>query len=103
MPRFYFNILECGSCADVSGTDLADVATARQEGIRFVGSLLAEEAIRRELGGNWALEITDSADRVVMRPRRQPARLNSAPALNPARPGAALPPGTDGPGKRRGS
>ena len=62
MPRFFFHVCDGEDYVDLQGTELPDLTAARQEAVRFAGSLLAEHHERFWATGEWRLRVADERD-----------------------------------------
>jgi hypothetical protein len=61
VPRFYFHLDDGGSFHDEEGAELATVAAARDEALRFLGHSLADKPGDFWARGQWRLSIADEA------------------------------------------
>ena len=59
MPRFFFNTADSGRDTDTDGVELADLASARAEGIRYAGASLAQEPHLLWGGHDFRVEVLD--------------------------------------------
>ncbi|UDL95529.1 hypothetical protein LGH83_04715 [Lichenihabitans sp. PAMC28606] len=67
MPRFHFNVYDGVTRIDQEGIQLDDLKTARANGIRLAGALLAEKADEDPACSDWWLEITDGRGMILYR------------------------------------
>ena len=65
MPRYFFHSEDGQLDFDEDGTELADSATARLEGVRFAGSLLKDRAQALWEATDWRLIITDESKTIL--------------------------------------
>ena len=59
MPRYYFHVADGKDFPDLQGTELADLAAARREALRFSGAMLSDASERFWSGDDWAMTVTD--------------------------------------------
>lgn len=59
MPRFFFHTADGSRKRDEEGTELADLAAARIEAIRFTGMVLAGEPHHLWFHQDFRVEVTD--------------------------------------------
>jgi hypothetical protein len=62
MPRYHFHVADGRDYPDLQGTELADLAAARYEALRFTGSLLADHEHNFWNGADWSMRVTDAID-----------------------------------------
>lgn len=62
MARYYFNLDDGTDYPDLDGTELPDLAAARQEALRFAGALVSNLGEDFWLGQEWALRVADEND-----------------------------------------
>ena len=65
MPTFYFNLHNHHDDDDVSGTELADLATARVEAVVFAGAYLKDNPDLLSDDQEFSVEVTDERRRPV--------------------------------------
>ena len=65
MPKYFFHSEDSQLELDEDGTELADPATARLEGVRFAGSLLRDRAQALWEATDWRLIITDESKTIL--------------------------------------
>ena len=62
MPRYHFHVADGRDYPDLQGTELADLAAARREALRFAGALLADQDVSFWSGEEWSMRVTDATD-----------------------------------------
>lgn len=62
MPLYFFHVQDGEYIPDREGTELADIASAQIEAVRFAGELLSEGAAKFWSGDVWMLRVTDDTD-----------------------------------------
>lgn len=62
MPRFFFHVDDGEPFVDRQGTELPDMAAAREEAVRFAAALLRDQAERFWDMTEWRVRVTDDAD-----------------------------------------
>lgn len=67
MPRYFFNIHDGVAYPDREGSDHPDWESAQREAITVAGSMIADNARRKELGEDWQMEVTDEAGLILFR------------------------------------
>ena len=67
VPRFFFNLRDGQAHGDETGTQLADLKSARQEAMRKLGNLLASSPDRFCNGHDWRMEVTDGSGLLMFR------------------------------------
>ena len=58
MPRYHFHCVDGSRIPDYDGMSLPDLATARQEAVRFAGEVLQSEPALLWQKGQWRVEVT---------------------------------------------
>jgi hypothetical protein len=66
MPRYYFHIYNDMVAMDDEGTELPDVAAAREHAIEGARSLMAETLLQGRLSLQHRIEVADDTGRVLM-------------------------------------
>jgi hypothetical protein len=67
VPRFFFNVYDCVSSPDDTGTELPDWQEARLEAIRLAGAIFKDEAQKVALGEAWHMDVADEQGLVLFR------------------------------------
>lgn len=67
MPRYYFDLHDGFSERDDDGTELNDVAHARQEALRFAGKIIHDEARKSGYYPEWRLDVSDERRTLLFR------------------------------------
>jgi hypothetical protein len=62
MPRYHFHVADGRDYPDLQGTELADLAAARHEALRFTGALLSQPEHDFWNGEDWSMRVTDERD-----------------------------------------
>lgn len=62
MPRYYFRISDGPRFDDLQGTELPDLADAREEALRFASGHLTGAKPNFWTGEEWTMRVTDDAD-----------------------------------------
>lgn len=65
MPRYFFHVKDGSDYPDLQGTELADLASARNEALRFAGHLLSETGERFWASGEWRMCVQDEGGRTL--------------------------------------
>lgn len=65
MPRFFFHCEDGHLEYDQTGTELADAAAARLEGMQLAGALLKDRPKALWEGSSWRLLVTDEQHAVI--------------------------------------
>lgn len=65
MPRYHFHCADGSRQYDPEGTVLASDETARQEAIKFAGSVLKDDPDGIWQAGQWRVEVTDDDDALL--------------------------------------
>jgi hypothetical protein len=65
MPRFFFHTVDGGEHHDDEGIDLAGIAAARVQAVRYGGALLADDPDLLWNGREMRVEVTDEDGRLV--------------------------------------
>lgn len=60
MPKFFFHTADGKRDRDRHGLDLPDMATARVEGIRYAGAVIADQPKLLWDGHDFRVEVTDA-------------------------------------------
>jgi hypothetical protein len=63
MPRYYFHLKDGRASLDAEGTELADIAAARNEAVKLSGAILRDGGGKTLWDGEtWRLWVTDQPD-----------------------------------------
>lgn len=62
MPRYFFHVVDGSTFTDLEGTELPNIKAARNEAVRFAGSLLKDKPETFWDAGEWTMRVTDAAD-----------------------------------------
>ncbi len=65
MERFLFNLTDGSPVADDEGLELADVAAARKEAVRFLADALRHKGDEFWRDGRWTLTVSDARGLVM--------------------------------------
>lgn len=63
MPRFFFHSHNSGR--DVTGSDVANMAEAKVEAVRYLGKLLCDSADDFWVSGDFEMSVTDEAGLIL--------------------------------------
>jgi hypothetical protein len=66
MPRYFFHIYNDMVAMDQEGTELPDMAAAREHAIEGARSLMAENLLQGRLRLHHRIEVADETGRVLM-------------------------------------
>ena len=88
MPRYFFNHANGVRDLDAEGSDLADLAHARTEAVRYAAAVLKGAPDEIWSGGTWRVEVTDVDGAflfaiVVLAVETATAPDERPPAINP--------------------
>jgi len=61
MPRYYFDVYDGTALPDAEGTELPDLASARNEAVRLAGALLRDSPETFRTGEEWHMDVFDDA------------------------------------------
>jgi hypothetical protein len=63
MPRYFFHLADGERQHDLEGTDLKDLAAARQAAVEHAGEFLRDNPDAVWKHGQWRVEVTDEAQK----------------------------------------
>jgi hypothetical protein len=67
LPRFFFNVSTDNMDRDIDGTELSDIASAKQQARQYAGKTLFDSAFLPKPAADWQVEVTDSVGLVLFR------------------------------------
>ena len=67
MPRYFFHVRDGQEYLDTNGSELADVAAARQHSVEVATQLLGAPSLEFLNGEDWHLHVEDDSGRVLFR------------------------------------
>lgn len=59
MPRYFFDVHDGSDICDDTGTELEDLAAARQQAVRYASELLLGIGETFWDGGDWSMDVKD--------------------------------------------
>jgi hypothetical protein len=65
MPRYFFHIRDGSDIADLEGTELPDLSSARVAAVELAGSMLREHAEKFWNGEDWRVEVADKSGLIL--------------------------------------
>jgi hypothetical protein len=67
MDRYFFHVIDGKFLVDTQGTDLPDLAAARNEAIVAAGEILRDAGRSAWNGAEWQMHVTDSNKKTVLK------------------------------------
>lgn len=67
MPRYHYNVYDGVDILDHDGVDFRDIDQARVEALRYAAGIIHDEALKKRLGNEWRLEVTDAEGVILLR------------------------------------